>query len=817
MPEDPDIKAAKEVYATLPEEQRTAIEQMVAQGHKRIFAMRSIIEQDRARLEQGIAEKTEPRSLKEKIGAYQLGGAQMLGFGLSDEARGVGAAVAAPFRGRDIIPEYERARDEQRAELEAAASRNPVATGAGEIASVLGGAVSGGGSAAQAAKAMALRPAQVLGRGVATGSATGVVGGFGAGEGLEDTLKQMGRGLVFGGGLGLLGAAVPALRLRRTMPKPAPAVPASGGVGAGVREAVEAAGGIGNIAKRQVIKKIPIVGDELADIWAPKPKAPAPAPSPAPVAEAPAGPFKMPAPPREARVSPIPEPTAVKVTPEMVVESGPNTAMRVQKLGEENTWVARALKHGASPEAIAKGGGLPVEDVQALARAQRTSPDAGPVAADAPPPAPPPEPPAPSPFARAKPPSAQPAQPPAAPAKPFDPSQPVGFENLPPGMSARRWSALTGQAEPAAAPFLSTPSPRPSAPPSEATAAGRVPAAPKEPSPVEMRDAAIEKFDAVRRARQALRGTAQTIGEQSPTWLNDVLDEIRTKPGIRPEEIKRVTDRMIAEGYDPHLIQQAIAARRGQELEGLADISRLTGKTMKENLAAQAIASGAKTADEIAEMTGLNLAEVELLTGRHGVLVPRGVPKPEPTRPTPINPAPLDESGERVFSPAYKEIFGEPYRASRKTAEERLGRLPPGVGDADVRRVLELRAKGIADDKGGKIAEIAPLQIAKITGLSPPTVRFILKERGGGNLPRISLMKGGPEAPALDKGAKVMGRGAEGGNVQRIKLLQNDKAGLAKFLDELRAAGWTQAQIDDMMSQATSPAPLKVRKRKPPE
>lgn len=813
MPEDPDIKAAKEVYATLPEEQRTAIEQMVAQGHKRIFAMRSIIEQDRARLEQGIAEKTEPRSLKEKIGAYQLGGAQMLGFGLSDEARGVGAAVAAPFRGRDIIPEYERARDEQRAELEAAASRNPVATGAGEIASVLGGAVSGGGSAAQAAKAMALRPAQVLGRGVATGSATGVVGGFGAGEGLEDTLKQMGKGLVFGGGLGLIGAAVPALRLRRTMPKPAPAAPAGGGVGAGVREAVEAAGGLGNIAKRQVIKKIPIVGDELADIWAPKPKAPAtpPTPAPAPAAEPPAGPFKMPAPPREARVSPIPEPTAVKVTPEMVVESGPNTAMRIQKIGEENTWVARALKHGASPEAIAKGGGLPVEDVQALARAQRTSPDAGPVAADAPPPAPPPEPPAPSPFARAKPPSAQPAQPPAAPAKPFDPSQPVGFENLPPGMSAKRWSALTGQAEPAAAPFLSTPSPRPSAPPSEATAAGRVPAAPKEPSPVEIRDASIEKFDAVRRARQALRGTAQTIGEQSPTWLNDVLDEIRTKPGIRPEEIKRVTDRMIAEGYDPHLIQQAIAARRGQELEGLADISRLTGKTMKENLAAQAIASGAKTADEIAEMTGLNLAEVELLTGRHDVLVPRGVPKPEPTRPTPINPAPLDESGERVFSPAYKEIFGEPYRSSKLTAEERLARLPPGVGEGQMKEILRLRS-----GMGSEGVPLKPQQIAERLKIPPPVVRFILKERGE-NLPRISLMKGGPEAPAFDEGAKVMGRGAIPGNVQRIKLLQNDKAGLAKFLDELRAAGWTQAQIDGMMSQATSPAPLKVRKRKPPE
>lgn len=821
----------KRRYAALSDEDKTRATTLKRNGRSPAEAVQIIEAQNAAYMgQQPAAEQARARgdvgeaALREAAAAA-LGAGQMLSMG-ADKAvmDAVQWAKKNPVAAAYVWPALPAAgalgllgdNTEYRQQVEKIQQDAPGAAQRGMAVGIFGDLLTGGGAAKQMGKAAleqggkgVMRLIRAGAKPAAQGAAAGFVGGAAGGEGdFASRLESGATGALVGGGLAGAFGALPTAAAMALRPKSS--APTGPGIVSTAKEAVQAAGGLGNLAKRQLLKKIPLVGDELADIAAPKPKVEAVKPSmvvesapAAPVPEAPTGPVQMPALPREARAAPLPEPTAVKVTPEMVVESGPSTAMRVQKLGEENTWIGRALQHGVPPEQIAKGSGLPVEDVQAFAKMQRTNPEAGPVAADAPLPAPMPEP-APSPFARA-----QPAQPPQP--RPFDPLQPVSPENLPPGMSAKRWAALTGQQQAAPAPFLSTPSPRPSAPPSEATAAGRVPAAPKEPSPVEMRDAAIEKFDAVRRARQALRGTAQTIGEQSPTWLNAVLDELRTNPNIRPEEIRRVTDRMIAEGYDPHLIQQAIAARRGQELEGLADISRLTGKTMKENLVAQAIASGAKTADEIAEMTGLNLAEVELLTGRHDVLVPRGVPKPEPTRPTPINPAPLDESGERVFAPAYKEIFGEPHRSSKLTAEERLARLPPGVGEGQMKEILRLRS-----GMGSEGVPLKPQQIAERLKIPPPVVRFILKERGE-NLPRISLMKGGPEAPAFDEGAKVMGRGAIPGNVQRIKLLQNDKARLAKFLDELRAVGWTQAQIDGMMSQATSPAPLKVRKRKPPE
>lgn len=244
----------------------------------------------------------------------------------------------------------------------------------------------------------------------------------------------------------------------------------------------------------------------------------------------------------------------------------------------------------------------------------------------------------------------------------------------------------------------------------------------------------------------------------------------------------------------------------------MAGISRLTGKTMKENLVAQAIASGAKDADEIAKLTGLNLAEVELLAGRHNVLVPRGVPDVKPTKQTPINPAPLDESGDRVFAPAYKEIFKEPMRLSGEGSKDVLSKLPPGVGDDEVRKILEARARGIVSERGQRV-EIQPQQIAQQLGIHPDVVRFILKERAS-ELPRLSLLRNAPEAPAFDEGAKVMARGREPGNVARVKMLLNDKAGLAKLLDDMRAAGWTEEQISDTVSKAKAePKPLKVRKR----
>lgn len=833
----------KRRYAALSDEDKTRATTLKRNGRTPAEAVQIIEAQNAAYMgQQPAAEQARARGdVKEaklrEAAAAALGAGQALSMG-ADKAvmdawqwakkHPVAAAYTAPFLPAAAALGLLGEDDAYRQQVEKIQQDAPGAAQRGMATAMIGELLTGGGAAKQMGKAALEKltekggsAAMRLIRAGARPGAEGAAGGFVAGAsnasgGPAERIEAGAEGAAMGGGLGFGLGALPTAATMTIRPKRAPSAPSAGpGVGAGLERAAELYGKAGNIP---VIGKM-LPGSKAAGAvvdairLARKAQAPAvPAPvAPSPAA-APAGPKPMPAPPREARAVPIPEPAPIGVTPEMIVESAPTTAIRVRKLGEENPWVANALKHGVSPEQIAKGSGLPVEDVQALARARRTDPNAGPVAADAPPPAPAPEAPAPSPFARAKPPGAQPAEPPA----PRPPVEPTA-ENVPPGVSPERWRQLVEHYGKKPEPFLSSPTPRPTAGPQESTAVGRTPKPPPEPaaegpSPLKIRDASIEKFDAVRRARQALRGTAEVMGEQSPKWLNAVLDEIRTNPNIRPEEIRRVTDRMIAEGHDPHLIQQAIAARRGQELEGLADLSRLTGKTMKENLVAQAIASGAKTADDIAEMTGLNLSEVELLTGRHDVLVPRGVPKPEPASPTPINPAPIDESGQRVFAPAYKEIFGEPYRASRMTAEERLGRLPPGVGEADMRKVLELRAKGITDDKGGKIADIAPLQIAKMTGLPPPVVRFILKERGQ-KMPSFGVREG-PEPAAFDEGAKVMGRGAEGGNIARIKLLLDDKAGLAKFLGDLRNAGWTEAQIDGMMSQATKAKPLRVRKKR---
>ena len=814
-PDPLSVDDAKRIYAGLPDEQKSAIEQMVSQGHKRRFAMESVLGQDYARGEQKAADLAEPKSLGEKLAAYQLAGAQTLGFGLSDEAAGAGAAIAAPFRGRGIVSEYERARDEQRGELAAAAERNPELTGLGEASATIGGMVGGGGGAVQAAKASALRPLQLLGRGAATGAGVGAAGGFGAGEGVEGTLKEMGKGAAFGGVFGLLGGALPALRVRRTAPKPAAAPSAAPGIGAGVERAAELYGKAGNLpivgrllpgakAAGGIVDALKLVRKAQA------PEAPAVAPA-APVPEAPAGPVQMPPLPREARAAPLPEPTAVKVTPDMVVDKAPSEALRIRKIGEANNW-QKMLEAGNGPETIARVQKVPVEDVQAFAKLQRTNPEAGPTAADAPLPAPEPEPPAPSPFARA-----QPAQP-----------EPTA-QNVPPGISPERWQQLVAHygKQPDAP---SVPGGRPSAPAEAGTVVGRTPKPPPDPVtntaiPVtqsqiqasmtpeafDIQKSALSKFDAVRRARQALEGTAEVVGEQAPKWVDDVKAELRAK-GANPAEIERVTDRMLTEGWDPHLVMQAIGKRRSEELGAMAGISRLTGKTMKENLVAQAIASGAKDADEIAKLTGLNLAEVELLAGRHNVLVPRGVPDVKPTKQTPINPAPLDESGDRVFAPAYKEIFKEPMRLSGEGSKDFLSKLPPGVGDDEVRKILEARARGIVSERGQRV-EIQPQQIAQQLGIHPDVVRFILKERAS-ELPRLSLLRNAPEAPAFDEGAKVMARGREPGNVARVKMLLNDKAGLAKLLDDMRAAGWTEDQISDTVSKAKAePKPLKVRKR----
>lgn len=236
--EEIDVQAAKEVYATLPEEQKSEIEALVARGHNRRSAMMSVLKQDMARGRQGIKD-VEETTTGERVGAGLLGAANTMSFNLADEVRGLATAIPRLVPGGESpIDAYVRGRDAQREEAKAAETRNLKSTLGGEVAGNIPSLV--GGFAAKVPQAITTAAKQGVGalakEGAKIGAAGGAVGGFGAGEGLVDSIKQMlfggGVGGVLGGvGGGLGGLASAETRAASSGAKPAAPAPASSGPG----------------------------------------------------------------------------------------------------------------------------------------------------------------------------------------------------------------------------------------------------------------------------------------------------------------------------------------------------------------------------------------------------------------------------------------------------------------------------------------------------------------------------------------------------------------------------------------------------------
>lgn len=122
-------------------------------------------------------------------GGYKALATQGATFGLSDELAGVGGFLGAALSGRDPRKGYAEARDTYRMKLDTYRENAPVL---GTAAELVGGLATG-----SAFKA----PLSALGF-VKQGAGIGALGGFGYGEGMADSAKQAGIGLVGGGALG---------------------------------------------------------------------------------------------------------------------------------------------------------------------------------------------------------------------------------------------------------------------------------------------------------------------------------------------------------------------------------------------------------------------------------------------------------------------------------------------------------------------------------------------------------------------------------------------------------------------------------------
>lgn len=113
-------------------------------------------------------------------------------LGLSDEAAGVGGAAAALFTGGDPTQAYYENRNAARETIDAAREAHPTAGAAAEFLGSMAGAGVGNLAAA----------VPTVGQAARAGATLGGVQGFGAGNGLDDTLSQTAISAGAGGALG---------------------------------------------------------------------------------------------------------------------------------------------------------------------------------------------------------------------------------------------------------------------------------------------------------------------------------------------------------------------------------------------------------------------------------------------------------------------------------------------------------------------------------------------------------------------------------------------------------------------------------------
>ncbi len=739
--EEIDVQAAKEVYATLPDEQKQEIEALVARGHNRRFAMKSILAQESARGQQAIRD-VEETTLGERVGAGALGAANAMAMGFADEARGLATAIPRLVPGGESpVAAYVRGRDVQRGEAKAAEQRN--------LRSTLGGEVLGqaptvvGGLAAKVPQGIASAAKQGLGalvkQGAKIGAAGGAVGGFGYGEGAAGSIEQAAKGAALGGLFGAGGAALGGLpgALRPKAPAaPSPAIPATppkaptpglgrelAGKVASVLEAkpgspkaiakgfVPGLGGVEQIAKAfapdvpppapvgPTVPWQPAAGTSTADVGALAPKA-----APGEVTrELLALKAKAAAPP----------PTPPPLPPEALAPDVPTAAP------------AGGPPPGISPErwqALVEHFGQAEKQTATTNVARRRTPTPTPEA----------------PVGGA----AVPAAPAPAPVDlPADVltnvKRALAVGNEPAVVAKALGVPLDKVQAVARPPAPPPPSPRPPVAARPATNGLAIPVeeadvvAAMTPEAFDVGEGALRRLRYGQEARGVLEAVGERVhGERSPQYVADLKKELR-QGFADPEAVGRKVDELLTRGVDERLVEQALAKRRSEEGTEIARLSRKGGTDVVDDMVAAAMAGGAKTMHDVQRRTGLKLSEIEQAWERHNApRLPKEPRKPKgqpegPGSQNVINPAAPIGPGRPVFAPVYEEIFGEPFHVSSgEAAREAAARLPFGPEDAQGRMIFDLRAQGWQ-----------PRQIAKKLGITLDVVRGILKQRS----PRSAL------------------------------------------------------------------------------
>lgn len=192
--------------------------------------------------------------------SFGRGAVQGATFGFADELAGKAAQLGAYLGGSGVDPAFredyaKQARDEERAQDRRASQDQPVANLGGDaLGSLLSGIVPAG------VASRAVGSGMLAGGGI--GGALGALTGAGRADELVDVPADAAAGAAVGGALGV---AVPALA------RGAAAVPrVARTLATGARDALDSAGGLGNLIKRDLTKRIPLVGDEIAARLYPK-------------------------------------------------------------------------------------------------------------------------------------------------------------------------------------------------------------------------------------------------------------------------------------------------------------------------------------------------------------------------------------------------------------------------------------------------------------------------------------------------------------------------------------------------------------------
>lgn len=737
--EEIDIQAAKEVYATLPDEQKQDIEALVARGHSRRFAMRSILAQDQARGQQAIRD-VEETTLGERVGAGALGAANAMSMGFADEVRGLATAIPRLMPGGESpIDAYVRGRDVQRGEAKAAEQRN--------LRSTLGGEVLGnvptlvGGLAAKVPQGIAAASRQGLSalvkQGAKVGAAGGAVGGFGYGEGVGGSLEQAAKGAAIGGLFGAAGGAVGglpgALRPRGgAAPVPASAPVSAGGPNVAQRAAAKVAsaleakpGSAKDLAKGFVDRWLPVkevekfakavpqpapvaprvpgmpewqpaVGSSTADVSALAPKAP-----PGEVtAQLSALKAKMAAEAARPAPPPLPPEATFAGRPQ---EPPPNLRSKTNfVIPAEDLRGQMAVSPGAGGEVPPQIPPLSLtpEQVANVRRAVAVGNDVGAIAK----------------------------------ALKVPEADVAAVVDAPEGMDPARWRAIKGEfAQPdvkarqqaAITPARRTPAPA-EPPPTGTTVQIGEPdvVAAMSPEAFETGEGALRRLRYGQEARSVLESIGERVGEKRPQYLAELKGEIR-QGFADPGAVSAKVDELLTRGVDPDLVNQALAARRSQEATEIARLTRKGGTDVVDDMVAAAMAGGAKTMQDVQRRTGLKMSEIEQAWERHEApRLPKEPRKPKgqpagPGSENVINPAAPIGPGKAVWAPVYEEIFGEPFHVSGgEAAREAAARLPFGPEDAQGRMIFDLRSQGWQ-----------PRQIAQKLGITLDVVRGILKQR----------------------------------------------------------------------------------------